>query len=71
MPQRGSLGEKGVDMVIGIFLAILVGAAILPQALDDWFNASTGNWDSGVAALWPLVPLVALIAIVYLFYRRA
>lgn len=65
------MGKDGIDYAIGLFLVLLVGAAILPSALSDWFNASTSNWGSGVASLWPIVPLMAVIGLVYFFYKRA
>ena len=68
---RSNLGEKGMDMAIGIFLVILVGSAILPQAMNDWFNASTSGWGDGAASLWPIIPLLALVALLYLFYNKA
>lgn len=66
-----NLGEDGIDMAIGIFLVILVGAAVLPSAFSDWFNASTSSWGSGLASIWPIIPLMAGISLVYLFYQRA
>lgn len=66
MPQ----GESGMDMVLNIFLVILLGSIVLPIAFDEWFNASTGNWNSYVATLWPIIPVIALVAVLYILYNK-
>lgn len=62
--------NDGVNLVISIMLAIFLGSILLPIAFDNWFNASTGDWDSGAAALWPVIPIMALIGMLYLFYNK-
>lgn len=66
-----NMGSEGIDYAIGIMLLVIVGAAVLPTAFDDWFNTSTSEWGSGTAALWPLVPLFGVIGLVYFLYRKA
>ena len=63
-------GMKGVDLAIGILVVIIVAAATLPSAFDDWFNASTDNWPGMMESIWELVPFFGLLAILFYFYQR-
>ena len=60
-----------VAMVITIFLVFIVGAAVLPTAFSQWFNASTTGWPVATQTLWPLVPLLGVIVLVALIARHA
>ena len=60
-----------VAMVITIFLVFIVGAAVLPTAFSQWFNASTVGWPTATQTLWPLVPLLGVIVLVALIARHA
>lgn len=44
-------------------LLLLLGAFLLPSALDAWFAVNTTSWGS-TGDLWPVIPLLALLAIV-------
>ena len=67
---RAKFSEKrsglalNVGMVIGIFLVFIVGAAVLPTAFSQWFNASTTGWPTATQTLWPLVPLLGIVVII-------
>ena len=67
---KAKLSEKrsgmalNVGMVIGIFLVFIVGAAVLPTAFSQWFNASTTGWPTATQTLWPLVPLLGIVVII-------
>lgn len=63
--------DKGMDMAIGIFVVVLLGAALLPVAFDLIFNASTTAWDSNTVTIWELIPLVAVVGILLLFVNWA
>lgn len=63
--QKMNPGEW-LNWGIGAVVFVLVMAAILPDALDDWFNVSTGDWPSSVQSIWDLVVILVLIALAYL-----
>ena len=63
-------GMKGVDLAIGIMLIIIVAAAVLPDAFDDWFAADTTGWPGMMDSLWELVPLFAILALALFMYRK-
>lgn len=61
-----------VGLVITIFLIIILGAAVLPTAFSQWFNANTTGWPVSTQTLWPLVPLLAIVVVIaILAYRVA
>lgn len=55
-------------IMLGIAVAFLV--AIVPSALNDFFNVSTATWDSSVATLWPIIPLAIVAIFVFAFLPR-
>ena len=50
---------------MGIALAVIFIAALVPVALDLFFSANTTGWDAGSIALWAIIP-IAIIALVIL-----
>jgi len=52
------------DKIIGIALGLYVLAAVLPSALNAFFDADTTGWDAGTVALWGLIPLLVIIFLV-------
>lgn len=59
--------RKGMDMAVGIFVTLLLAAALIPVAFDLIFNTSTSNWGSNTVTLWELIPLVSIVAVLLLF----
>ena len=55
-----------IGLVITLFLIFIVGAAILPTAFSQWFNASTTGWPVATQTLWPLVPLLGIVVVIAL-----
>jgi hypothetical protein len=53
-----------VGLVITIFLVFILGAAVLPTAFSQWFNATTTGWPVATQTLWPLVPLLGIVVII-------
>ena len=60
-----------VGLIITIFLIFIVGAAVLPTAFSQWFNATTTGWPVATQTLWPLVPLLGIIVLVAIIARKA
>ena len=60
-----------IGLVITIFLTFIVGAAVLPTAFSQWFNATTTGWPVATQTLWPLVPLLGIIVLVAIIARQA
>ena len=60
-----------VGLVITIFLVFILGAAVLPTAFSQWFNASTVGWPTATQTLWPLVPLLGVIVLIAIVAKKA
>ena len=71
-PDMAARMEDAVtpNEIIGIAIAILVMAAILPTALTSFFDANTTGWDSATVLLWGIVPLIVIAVIVMKWYGK-
>jgi len=59
--------ENGMNMAVGVFVTLLLAAALIPVAFDLIFNASTSSWTNNTSTLWNLIPLVSIVAVLLLF----
>lgn len=60
-------GEKSV---VGIAVTIILIAALVPVALNQFFGADTTTWDASSVALWALIPIFVIIAL-FMRYAKA
>lgn len=66
--------QRGVSMtgfVIGIAVAALVVAIIIPVAFGQFFATSTASWDAQTILIWGIIPVVVILAIVLFFLNKA
>ena len=66
--------QRGVSMtgfVIGIAVAALVVAIIIPVAFGQFFATVTTSWDAQTILIWGIVPVVVILAIVLFFLNKA
>ena len=68
-PKRSGMALS-VGLVITIFLIFIVGAAVLPTAFSQWFNANTTGWPTATQTLWPLVPLLGVVVVIAILAYR-
>lgn len=67
-PQRGASMSS---YVIGIAVAALIVAIIIPIAFGQFFSVNTGSWDAQTVLIWGIIPLVIILAIVLYFLNKA
>ena len=67
-PQRGASMSS---YVIGIAVAALIVAIIVPIAFGQFFAVDTGSWDAQTILIWGIIPLVIILAIVLFFLNKA
>lgn len=67
-PMRGA---SMTSYVIGISVACLVVAIILPIAFGQFFSTVTTSWDAQTILIWGIIPLVVILAIVLYFLNKA
>ncbi len=55
--------------IIGLVVALIITAAVLPVAIEQLVAVDTANWSTAGGALWPLLEIFAVLAIVILVIR--
>lgn len=66
--------QRGVSMtsyVIGIAVAALVVAIIIPVAFSQFFSTVTTSWDAQTILIWGIIPVIVILAIVLFFLNKA
>lgn len=56
------------NTIIGLAIAVIVAAAVLPDAISTLFAVNTTGWSTGATALWGALPIIIIAAIVVGFY---
>lgn len=65
--QSTSLAMVVVGLVVGLFVAALMGALVLPVGVDEINNVSTSAWSSGATSLWDTLDIIIILAL-FLFF---
>ena len=66
---QGAMGGAGraTNLVVGLVVAGLMAAFLLPIAIDEISNVTTTGWSDGAASLWSVLPIMIVLAI-FLFF---
>jgi hypothetical protein len=57
--------------IIGIVIALLLAALLLPISLTEVYRTNTSGWNAAVATVYTvLLPLLAVIAIALIFFSK-
>jgi hypothetical protein len=77
-PSSGNVfmhaAQRGAAMsgfVVGIAVAALIVAILIPIAFGQFFSVVTTSWDAQTVLLWGIVPLVIILALVLYFLNKA
>lgn len=64
--RRGNFGiiQMLIVAIIGISIAFIIAAAILPTAINNMVSVNTTTWDNSTESLFDQIPLFGVIAIV-------
>ncbi len=63
MASANQMVSKGVAVIIGLLVAGVLAANLLPTAIDEIVSVDTSSWDSGTVAMWDLLPLLFVLVI--------
>jgi hypothetical protein len=63
MATANQMVSKGVAVIIGLLVAGVLAANLLPTAIDEIISVDTSSWDSGTVAMWDLLPLLFILVI--------
>ena len=53
-----------VQKIIGVFLTIIMAAALVPSALTSFNAANTSGWTTEQTALWGVIGILVIVAII-------
>lgn len=59
--------SRATNLVVGLVVAGLMAAFLLPIAIEQIANTSTSGWSDGAASLWGVLPIMIVLAI-FLFF---
>lgn len=66
--QMGGGASRATNLVVGLVVAGLMAAFLLPVAINEIVSVNTSNWNSsGAASLWNILPVMVVLAI-FLFF---
>lgn len=71
--NRAQMGgaNRATNLVVGLVVAGLMAAFLLPIAIEEIANVSTTNWSDGAASLWSVLPIMIVLAIFLYFVGLA
>lgn len=58
--------SRAVELVVGLTVAGIVAAFLIPVAITEIVSVETTNWGSGASSLWEIMDLIIVLA-VFLF----
>lgn len=66
--NRGQVSaQRAVSLVVALTVGGLVGAFLLPVAINEIVGVDTSSWGSGASSLWDIMDLVIVLA-AFLFF---
>lgn len=66
MANVSNQANRAVGLVVGLMVAGIVAAFLLPVAIDEIVGVDTSSWGSGASSLWGILDLILVLA-VFLF----
>ena len=69
--NRAQVGSRATNLVVGLVVAGLMAAFLLPIAIEEVTNTTTTDWNDGAASLWNVLPIMMVLAIFLYFVGLA
>lgn len=63
------MAEQVTDKVVGIFVAAILAAALIPVALQLLATANTTGFDAATLALFGVLSIAVIVVVVVLFFK--
>lgn len=73
-PTANRMAQAGVSLssfVIGVAVAALIVAIIIPVAFSQFFSTVTTSWDDQTILIWGIIPVIVILAVVLAFLNKA
>lgn len=58
-----SEATRAVSLVVGLMVAGLVAAFLLPVAIDEIVAVDTSSWGSGASSIWDILDVIVVLAL--------
>jgi hypothetical protein len=55
-----------MQKVVGLFLTVVLAAALIPSALTTFNAANTSGWSAEQIALWGVIGVIIIVAVIML-----
>jgi hypothetical protein len=55
-----------MQKVVGLFLTVILAAALIPSALTTFNAANTSGWSTEQTALWGIIGVLIIVAVIML-----
>lgn len=55
--------EQGVSVIVGVTVAALMAALVLPVAIDELVAVNTGSWSSGASSIFNILDLIFVLVL--------
>lgn len=65
--QVTSRANQAVSLIVALLVAGIVGAFLLPIAIDEIVSVDTSSWGSGAQSMWEILDVIIVLA-VFLFF---
>ena len=70
--DRGQSGAReATNVVVGLLVASLMSAYLLPMAINEIVAVDTSSWSTGAGELWALLPVIIVLGIFIFFVGLA
>ena len=63
-PIKDTKGVAIIDKVIGIVIAAVIIAALIPTAMTALIGTNTTTWSASSVALWGVMPILIIVGCV-------
>lgn len=63
--------DQAVNVVVGLVVAAITAAFLIPIGIEELVNVSTSNWSSGAASLWGILDVIIVLAVFLIMINMA
>ena len=54
-----------------IFIALFLGAILLPISLEEWMAVETSSWSMPIlATVWQYIPVIGLVGVIFVLINK-
>jgi len=59
------------NKIKSIFIALFLGAILLPISLEEWMAVDTSSWSMPILeTVWTYIPVIGLLGVIFILINR-